>query len=56
MNQSDVRIAFSSELIRLYLDFLLSFNYPLRVIPFKVIAKASRKRLVFEIPSKHKKC
>ena len=39
----DVRIAFPSRLTRSYLDFLLSFDYPLRVlIPFKVIAKASR--------------
>ena len=43
MNQFDVRIAFPSGLARSYLDFLLSFDYPLRVIlPFKVIAKASR--------------
>ena len=43
MNQFDVRIAFASGLARSYLDFLLSFDYPLRVlIPLKVIAKASR--------------
>ena len=43
MNKSDVRIGFPSELARSYLDFLLSFDYPLRVlIPLKVIAKASR--------------
>ena len=36
-------LAFPSGLVRSYLDFLLSFDYPLRVlIPFKVIAKASR--------------
>ena len=39
----DVRIAFPSGLARSYLDFHFSFDYPLRVlIPFKVIAKASR--------------
>ena len=32
MNFSDVRIAFPSGLIRSYLDFLLSFDYPLRVL------------------------
>ena len=43
MNWSDVRIAFPSGLVRSYLDFLLSFDYPLRVlISFKVIAKASK--------------
>ena len=43
MNQFDVRIAFPSGLARSYLDFLLSFDQPLRVlIPLKVIAKASR--------------
>ena len=43
MNQFDIRIAFPYELARSYLDFLLSFDYPLRVlIAFKVIAKASR--------------
>ena len=35
--------SFSSGLARSYLDFLLSFDYPVRVlIPLKVIAKASR--------------
>ena len=39
----DVRIAFPSELARSYLGFLLSFDYPLRVvISLKIIAKASR--------------
>ena len=39
----DVRTAFPSGLARSYLDFLLSFDYPLRVlIPLKVIANASR--------------
>ena len=34
-------------LVRSYIDFLLSFDYPLRVIiPFKVIAKASRTRVI----------
>ena len=43
MNWFDVRIAFPSGLVRLNLDFLLSFDYPLGVlIPFKIIAKASR--------------
>ena len=43
MNWFNVRIAFPSGLVRSYLDFLLSFGYPLRVvIHFKVIAKASR--------------
>ena len=43
MKKFDVRIAFPSGLVRSYLDFLLSFDYPLRVlIPFKIIAKASR--------------
>ena len=43
MNQFDVRIAFPSGLVRSYLDFLSSFDYPLRVlIPFQVIANASR--------------
>ena len=43
MDQFDVRIAFPSGLVRSYLDFLLSFDCPLRVlIPFKVIAKARR--------------
>ena len=43
MNKFDVRIAFPSGLSRSYLDFLLSFDYPLSVlIPLKVIAKASR--------------
>ena len=43
MNKFDVRIAFPSGLAKSYLDFLLSFDYPLRVlIPFKVIAKTSR--------------
>ena len=43
MNQFDVRIDLPSGLLRSFLDFLLSFNYALRVsIPFKVIAKASR--------------
>ena len=36
-------MAFPSGLVRSHPGFLLSFNYPLRVlIPFKVIAKASR--------------
>ena len=36
-------IAFPSGLARSYLDFLLSFDYPLRVLfPVKVIANASR--------------
>ena len=40
---NDVRTAFPSGLARSFLDFLLSFYYPLRVlIPFKLIAKASR--------------
>ena len=56
MNQFDVRIAFSSGLVRSYLDFLLSFDYPLRVlVPFKVIAKARRTSGIL-IPSKHEKC
>ena len=43
MNQFDIRIAFPSGQARSYLDFLLSFDYPLRVlIPLKVIAKESR--------------
>ena len=43
MNQSDVRIPFPSGIARLYLDFLLSFDYLLSVlIPLTVIAKASR--------------
>ena len=43
MNWFDVRIAFPFGLVRSYLDFLLSFEYPLRVLnPFKKIAKASR--------------
>ena len=43
MNSFDVRIGFLSGLARSYIDFLLPFDYPLRVlIPFKVIAKASR--------------
>ena len=43
MNWFDVRIAFPSELVRSYPDFLLSFDYPLRVlIPFKLIAEANR--------------
>ena len=43
MNWFDVMTAFPSGLARSYLDFLLSFDYPLRVlIPLKVIAKASR--------------
>ena len=38
----DARVAFPSGLVRSYLDFLLFYDYPLRVlIPFKVIAKAS---------------
>ena len=42
MNLFDVRIAVPSGLVRSYLDFLLSFACPLRLlIPFKVIAKAS---------------
>ena len=43
MNLLDVRIAFPSGLVSSYLDLLLSFDYPLRVlIPFNLIAKASR--------------
>ena len=43
MNCFDVRIAFPFRLVRSYLGFVLSFDYPLRVlIPFKVIAKTSR--------------
>ena len=39
----DVRIGFPSGLVKSYLDFLLSFNYPLGVlIPLNVIAKESR--------------
>ena len=37
MNQFDVRTAFPSRLVKSYLDFLLSFDYPIRVlIPFKL--------------------
>ena len=51
MNYFDVRIAFPSGLTRSYLDFLLSFDYPLRVlIPFEVIAKASRTSGYFKYP------
>ena len=39
----NVMTAFHSGLVRSYVDFILSFDYPLWVlIPFKVIAKASR--------------
>ena len=42
MNQFNVRTAFPSGLVRSYVDFLLSFDYPLWVlIPFKVIEKVS---------------
>ena len=42
MSWFDVRVAFPSGLERSYLDFLLSYDYPLRVlIPFKIIVKAS---------------
>ena len=42
MNQFDVGIVFPPGPVRSYLDFLLGFDYPRRVlIPFKVIAKAS---------------
>ena len=42
MNWFGVRVASRSGLIRSYLDFLLSYDYPLRVfILFKIIAKAS---------------
>ena len=44
-------IAFPSGLIRSYVDFLLSFDYPLRVlISFKVIAKASRTSGILKYP------
>ena len=47
MSWLDVRVAFPSGLVRSYLDFLLSFDYPLKVlIPLKVIAKASSTRNV----------
>ena len=47
----DVRIAFPSGLVRSYLDFLLSFDYPLRVlIPFKVIAKGKQNEWYFKYP------
>ena len=40
-----VRVAFLSGLVKSYFYFLLSYDYPLRVlIPFKVIAKASSTR------------
>ena len=43
MNWPDVRIAFPSGLVRSCIDFLLSFDYSLRIlIPFTVTAKASR--------------
>ena len=36
MNWFDVNVAFSSGLVKSYNDFLLSYDYPLRVlIPFK---------------------
>ena len=48
MNQFDVRIAFPSGQARSYLDFLLSFDCPLRVLtPLKVVAKASRTSGIF---------
>ena len=47
MNKFDARIAFPFGLVRSFLDFLLSFDYPVRVlIPFKVIAKASRTSVI----------
>ena len=43
MKSFDVRVAFPFGLVRSYLDFLLSYDYPVRVlIPFKIIAKAGR--------------
>ena len=46
----DVRIAFPPGLARSYLDFLLSFDYPLRVlIRLNVIANASRTSGIFNL-------
>ena len=42
MNYFDVMIALPSGLVRSYLDFLLSFDYPLRVIiPVSTLRHAS---------------
>ena len=51
MNWFDVRIAFPSGLVRSYPDFLLSFDYALRVlIPFKIIANTSKRARYFKYP------
>ena len=48
MNQFDVRIAFPSGLARSYLDFLLSFDYPLRVlIPLRAFIGVETAALTF---------
>ena len=42
MSWFNVKVAFPSGLVRSYLDFLLSYDYHLRVlIPFKIFAKTS---------------
>ena len=51
MNWFDIRITFPSALVRSYLDFLLSFDYPHGVlIPFKVIAKDKQNKWYFKYP------